>query len=95
MTVIPDDQRPLAEVVAEVERTHGRVDIEREGRTVASVVPADYLESLYETIEIASDPELVAAIEEGDADIAAGRTVSLEEIEAEFGLSRADVYRSR
>lgn len=86
MTVIPEDQRPLAEVVAEVERTHGQIDIEREGRIVASVVSADYLESLYETIEIASDPELVAAIEEGDADIAAGRTVPLEEIMVEFGL---------
>ncbi|GLY67731.1 type II toxin-antitoxin system Phd/YefM family antitoxin [Amycolatopsis taiwanensis] len=86
MTVIPDDQRPLTEVVAEVERTHGRIDIERDGQTVASVVSPDYLESLYETIEVASDPELVAAIEEGDADIAAGRTVSLDDVKAELGL---------
>lgn len=63
MTVIPEDQRPLADVVAEI---------------------AEYLESLEETVAIASDPELVTAIAEGEADAAAGRVYDAEEIEAEF-----------
>jgi antitoxin YefM len=66
VTVVPDDLRPLAEVVAEVERTHGRVDVVRHGETVAVVMSPDYLESLEETIAVASDPELVAAIAEGE-----------------------------
>jgi len=76
----------LAEVVAEVERTHGRVDVVREGETVAVVMSPDYLESLEETIAIASNPELVAAIAEGEAELDAGQVVSLEEVMAEFGL---------
>lgn len=84
--MVPDDLRPLAEVVAEVERTHGRVDVVREGETVAVVMSPDYLESLEETIAIASNPELVAAIAEGEAELDAGQVVSLEEVMAEFGL---------
>ena len=83
--MVPDDLRPLAEVVAEVERTHGRVDVVREGETVAVVMSPD-LESLEETIAIASNPELVAAIAEGEAELDAGQVVSLEEVMAEFGL---------
>ncbi|OLT46704.1 hypothetical protein BJF85_15905 [Saccharomonospora sp. CUA-673] len=84
--VIPEDGRPLAEVVAQAEHEEGRVDVERDGRTVAAVVSASYLESLEETVAVASDPQLVAAIDEGDADLAAGRTVSLAEVRREFGV---------
>lgn len=44
----------------------------------------EYLDSLYETLEVASDRELVAAIAEAEADIAAGRVYDAAEIEARF-----------
>jgi PHD/YefM family antitoxin component YafN of YafNO toxin-antitoxin module len=40
------------------------------------------LESLEETLAVLSDPELMAAIREGDADVAAGRTIRLSKQEA-------------
>lgn len=52
MPVIPSDQRPLADVLAEVERSHGRLDIAQGGRTLAALVSAEYLESLEETIAV-------------------------------------------
>ncbi|HVE95966.1 MAG TPA: type II toxin-antitoxin system prevent-host-death family antitoxin [Pseudonocardiaceae bacterium] len=83
MTVIPGDQRPLADV-SELERSHGRVDIAQDGHTVAAVVSAEYLESLEETIAVATDPELVAAIAEGEAELDAGQGIPAHEVEIEF-----------
>ncbi|MGH3801214.1 MAG: hypothetical protein ACRDTD_13955 [Pseudonocardiaceae bacterium] len=85
MTIIPGDRRPLADVLAELERSHGRVDIAgQDGLTVASVVSAEYLEALEETIAVAADSDLVQAIAEGEAELAAGEGIPAEEIEAEF-----------
>lgn len=38
VTVLPGDQRPLAEVLAELECSHGRVDMAQGGHTVAALV---------------------------------------------------------
>jgi len=84
VTVIPGDQRPLAEVLAELERSHGRVDIAQGGHTVAALVSAEYLESLEETIAVATDAELVAAIAEGEAELEAGLGIPAHDVEAEF-----------
>ncbi len=84
MTVIPGDQRPLADVLAELERSHGRVDIAQDGHTVAALVSAEYLESLEETIAVAADPELVAAIAEGEAELDAGQGIGAHDVEVEF-----------
>jgi hypothetical protein len=46
-----------------------------------------------ETIEIMSDPDLMEAIREGDEDIRAGRTMSLEDFEKE--LARDASTRTR
>ncbi|PZS28695.1 MAG: hypothetical protein DLM61_14330 [Pseudonocardiales bacterium] len=48
--------------MAELERSHGRVDIAQDGHTMAALVSAEHLESLEETVAVAADPELVAAI---------------------------------
>ncbi|MGQ0779323.1 MAG: type II toxin-antitoxin system Phd/YefM family antitoxin [Pseudonocardiales bacterium] len=84
MTVIPVDQRPLTDVLAELERSQGRLDIARDGHTVATLVSAEYLESLEETIAVATDPELVAAVAEGRAELDAGQGIPAHEVEAEF-----------
>ena len=46
VTVIPGDQRPLADVLAELERSHGRVDIAQGGHTEAGLgIPAHDVEA--------------------------------------------------
>ncbi len=84
MTVIPGDQRPLADVLAELERNNGRVDIAQDGHTVAALVSAEYLESLEETVAVGADPELVAAIAEGEAELDAGQGIAAHDVEVEF-----------
>jgi len=84
MAVIPGDQRPLADVLTELERSQGRLDIAQDGHTVAALVSTEYLESLEETIAVATDPELVVAIVEGKTELDAGRGIPAYEVEAEF-----------
>lgn len=84
---VGDARDRFSELIADVERTHERVVVTRHGRPVAVMIaPAD-LESLEETLDILSDPQALAEIRESAEDIAAGRTVTIDEIRAEFGSS--------
>jgi antitoxin YefM len=72
----------LSEVVDRLEREHGRVVITKHGRPAAVMLSLDDLESLEETLAILSDPTIMQAIGEGEADVRAGRTARLSEDEA-------------
>jgi antitoxin YefM len=72
----------LSEVVDRLQREHGRVVITKHGHPAAILLSLEDLESLEETLAILSDPELMAAVREADADIAAGRTTRMTEQEA-------------
>ena len=78
----------LSEVVDRLEREHGRVVITRHGHPAAVMLSLEDLESLEETLAVLSDPELMAAIREADADVAAGRTTRLSKQEALAELDR-------
>ncbi len=82
---VGDARDHLSELITEVERTHERVTVTRHGRPVAVVLSPDDLESLEETLDILSQPGALAEIRDSADDIAAGRTVSIEDIRAEFG----------
>ena len=78
----------LSEVVDRLEREHGRVVITRHGHPAAVMLSLEDLGSLEETLAVLSDPELMAAIREADADVAAGRTTRMSEQEALAELDR-------
>jgi antitoxin YefM len=89
------DQLPLAEVknrlsevVDRLEREHGRVVITKHGRPAAVLVSLEDLESLEETLAVLSDPALMAAIREADAEVEAGGTTRLSKQEALAELER-------
>jgi antitoxin YefM len=95
VAMIPAEHVPLAEVknrlselVGRVEREHGRVVITKHGRPAAIMLSLEDLESLEETLAILSDPELLAAIREADAEVAAGRTTPLTKQEALAEIER-------
>jgi len=72
----------LSEVINEVDTTHERVTVTRNGRPVVVLVSADDMEAIEETVAILSDPAAVHQIEQGRAAIAAGDVGSRDEIEA-------------
>lgn len=72
----------LSEIADDVERTHERVRVTRNGREHVVLMSSADLESLEATIELLSDPEALARIRAAEAEIAAGDTVSMEEMAA-------------
>jgi prevent-host-death family protein len=67
----------LSEVVDRIQREHGRVVITKHGHPAAVILSLEDLESLEESLEILSDPGLMAAIREADADVRRGRAKRL------------------
>ena len=82
MTTLPvaDARANFSKIVDLASTTHERFEVTRNGSRVAVLIGADDYDGLMETIEILSDPEAVAGIEEGKADQAAGRMYTLEEV---------------
>jgi prevent-host-death family protein len=62
----------LSEISEEVERTHERVHITRNGRRYVVLIAEEDLESLEATLELLADPEAVARIAQAEKDLAAG-----------------------
>ena len=67
-----DVKNRLSEVVDQVEREHDRVTITRHGKAAAVVISADDLESLEETLKVASRPELMTQVRDSLAELAGG-----------------------
>lgn len=82
MTVIPlsEAKARLSEVADEVDRTHDRVHITRNGREYVVLISIEDLESMEATIELLSDPEAMARTREAEAAIERGETTSADEM---------------
>jgi len=78
---VTEAKRTFCELVRETDETFDRVIITRDGHPAAVLLAYDDYDGMQETIEIMSDPALVKAIREGEQDIRAGRTASLEELD--------------
>lgn len=70
----------LSEVADEVDRTHDRVHITRNGREYVVLISAEDLESLEATIELLADPVAMERIRQAEADLAAGNATTTEEM---------------
>ena len=86
-----DRTLPLAEVRAsfskvidDVERTHERVTVTRNGRPVAVLLSPDDLESLEETLDLLRDPRAIEEIRHAEAEIERGESVTGEELAAKY-----------
>jgi antitoxin YefM len=79
----------LSEVAEEVDRTHDRVHITRNGREYVVLISAEDLESLEATIELLSDSGAVARVREAEAAIARGETVTADQMAALMEQRRA------
>ena len=63
------------------------IPITRQGRQVMALMSWETFETLVDTIEILSDPELTSQINESEKAIAEGRTIPFSEVMAELGIS--------
>lgn len=74
MTTLPlsEVKARLSEIADEVDRTHERVHVTRNGREYVVLLSAEDLESLEATIELLSDAAAMQRIKEADTAVAAG-----------------------
>ncbi|MDT4994120.1 MAG: antitoxin YefM [Actinoplanes sp.] len=82
MTTMPlsEAKARLSEVADDVDRTHDRVHITRNGREYVVLISAEDLESLEATIELLGDPAAMTRIRDADSALTRGETTSAEEM---------------
>ena len=71
-------------MLSEVADRRNHVLVTRNGRPAAALVPVDEYEALEETAEILSDPDAMAALELGLAELSRGDVVTLDELRKEL-----------
>jgi antitoxin YefM len=64
----------------------GAIKITRRGKPVLAVLSWDLYESVLETMEIMSDPELMADFRQGVKEMKEGKAIPLEQFKRDIGL---------
>lgn len=77
---LSDAKARLSEIADEVDRTHQRVQITKNGRSYVVLMSAEDLASLEATLELLSDPAAMERVRQAQADIAEGRFTTSEEM---------------
>lgn len=85
---LTDAKARLSELVEAVSSTREAVTITRHGYPAAVLLSAEEFESLTETLAWAGEPRIGEDLAEARADIAAGNTVSLDEVRRLLGHTR-------
>lgn len=88
MNTIPltEARNRLPQLVSDVSETMARITITKQGRPRAVLLSADEYEEIIETLEVLSDPKIMASIKQSEKDIKAGRVIPYEEVAKELGL---------
>lgn len=79
----------LSRLLSDVVDRREHVLVTRNGRPAAALVPVDEYEALEESAEILSDPDALAALEAGLAELSRDETVTLEDLRRELAERRA------
>jgi prevent-host-death family protein len=79
---LSDVKARLSEIADEVDRTHQRVHVTRNGRRFVVLIAEEDLESLEATLELLSDADSLARLAQAEADLAAGRQTTADEMDA-------------
>ena len=79
----------LSRLLSDVADRRDHVIVTRNGRPAAVLVPIDEYDALEETADILADPDTLAALDGGLAELARDDTVALEELRAELAERRA------
>ena len=81
-------RRNLSRLLSDVADRRDHVLVSRHGRPAAVLVPVDEYEALEETAEVLSDPDALAALEAGLAELARHETVTLQDLRRELAERR-------
>ena len=88
-TSLADAKNRLSEIIQSAQETHERFVITKNGRPAVVLIAVDDLESLEETLDILSDPELLAQIRAAQAEAASGEFATEAQLRADLAARRA------
>lgn len=74
----------LSEIIDEVEATQDTVIVTRRGRPAAVILGMDEFESIMETLDLLATPGALEEIRQAEADVAAGKYFTLEQIKQDL-----------
>lgn len=75
-----DAKARLSEIADDVDRTHQRVQITKNGRSYVVLISAEDLESMEATLELLADPAAMERVRKAQVDLAAGAGTSGEQM---------------
>ena len=78
----------LSRLLSDVADRRDHVIVTRNGRPAAVLVPIDEYDALEETADILADPDALAALDSGLAELERDQTVTLEDLRAELAERR-------
>lgn len=81
---ITEARSRLTSIQEELRDGGGAIAITTHGKPSLALMNWDLYETIIETMDIMSDPDLLAEVRRGIEDVGAGRVVSLEDVEKEF-----------
>jgi antitoxin YefM len=84
---LSDVKARLSEIADEVDRTHERVHVTRNGREFVVLLSAEDLDSLEATIELLADEAVMGRVRQAEADVANGDVTTGEDV--------AEIVRAR
>jgi len=82
---ISEARKRIFELAEEVQKPGTHYTITEKGRPKAVLMSAEEYESLIETLEVTSDPEIMRDIKKSQEEYARGEYVTLEELMQELG----------
>ncbi len=88
-----DARTNFYDLADEASKNSRRFTITLHGKPSVVIMSLDEVESLEETIDVMSDPELVESIRRGEEDIKAGRVYTLEEVIKDLKLNDSRIQR--
>lgn len=84
---ITQARRSLLDLPERLRRVPGRaVSITRRGRPVLAVMPWEFYESIIETLDVLSDPEMTTALRDSLEDLKHGRLLTHKEARKRLGV---------
>lgn len=83
---ITDAREDLTSLPEQLTRTHETVMVTRRGKPVLAILPWEEYEAIVETLDILSDPALVASLRRGITEVRQGKTISWEQAKRKLRL---------
>lgn len=83
---IAEARQELTSLPERLRETHETVTVTRRGKPVLTIMPWEDYDALIETLEILSDPELMATLRQSIRELKAGKTIPWAEAKKKLGL---------